>query len=218
MTKKKNNKNNNGILYKQFKPKTVNQNEYIQSVYDNIITICHGPSGTGKSMGAIGLGIQYLINGEIEKLLVSRSIIGCGGEIGTLPGEMDTRVAPYMYYILEYLDYFIDKKIRERLIHEEKILLTPAELLRGHTYHNTLMILDEAQNCSIKQIKLFMSRIGRNSKIILTGDNKQSDINENGLKFCVEKLNICKGVKIVKLDKTDIIRHPILGQILDFFP
>jgi phosphate starvation-inducible PhoH-like protein len=216
MTKRKINnvKHNNNL--DNFSAKTLTQKIFIRSIYENIITIGYGCAGTGKSLSTIAIACQQLNKQDVQQIIISKPLIGCDNEIGTLPGTVNERIHPYMYPILEYFDYFLGKN-QCRLLLNNSIHLFPIELIRGHTYHNSFMILDEAQNCTPKQMKLFMSRIGHNSKIVIIGDNKQSDINDNGLQFCINKFNRIKNVNTIEFKRNDILRHDIIPDILDVF-
>lgn len=213
----KKNKVTQNVYFNTFKPQTENQFDFIRSISENDLTICEGPAGTGKTFNSIGLACQYLLDGKIQKILVSRSIIGCDNELGWFPGDVSEKIAPYMLPYYEYFKYFIGNTKTEELIHYGNILLYPVELLRGHTYDDTFMLLDETQNCTIKQVKLFLTRMGKRSKSIMVGDSSQSDIDSNGLKFCIDNLNGIKNVSICYLNKQDILRHPIIPHILEIF-
>jgi phosphate starvation-inducible PhoH-like protein len=210
-----NNGHSNTNLY-NFAAKTPNQKLFIRSIYENILTICYGCAGTGKSMCSIGVACQQLKNSDINNIVVSKPLIGCDNELGTLPGTVNERIHPYMYPILEYFEFFLGRN-QCSLCLNQSIHLFPIELIRGHTYHNSLMILEEAQNCTPKQIKLFMSRIGQNSKIIVIGDNRQSDIQNNGLQFCIDNFLNVKDVNVVEFNRGDILRNKIIPDILDIF-
>ena len=229
MTKRKRNGNGNGNydfsiisnhninsnLY-NFQAKTENQKIFIRSIIENIVTICYGFSGSGKSMCSIGVACQQLKKDAIENIVLVKPITVCGNEIGVLPGSVNERIHPYMHPVLEYFEYFLGKQNCLSLLNR-KIFLFPVELIRGHTYHNSIMILEEAQNCTPQQIKLFMSRIGQNSKIVIIGDNKQSDIYNNGLQFCIENFAKMRNVGIVEFDKHDVLRNNIIPDIIEVF-
>lgn len=202
---------------KLFTAQTEHQKEYIRSIYENTVTICHGFSGSGKSMCSIGIACQQLHRKEIKNVVVAKPIIGCDNEVGTLPGTLNERIHPYMYPVLEYFEYFLGKFKAQQLLNVS-INLFPIELVRGHTYNNSFMILEEAQNCTPKQVKLFLSRIGHNSKVVIIGDEKQSDIgNNNGLQFCIDNFNKVKDINVVRFDKYDVLRHPLIPDILEIF-
>lgn len=211
-------KNLQGIYFNEFKPKTTNQSNYIRNVAENDVVIGEGPAGCGKTFLSIGLACQYLLEGKIRKILVSRTIIGCDNELGFFPGDVGEKVAPYMLPYLEYFKHFIGTTKTTELINYGSLSLYPVELLRGHTYDDTFMILDESQDVTIKQVKLFLTRMGNRSKLILIGDRKQSDLEgRNGLDFCLNHLSGLDNVAISNFDKTDIMRHPIIPHVLDAF-
>lgn len=201
----------------QLTPKTPNQADYIRTISENIITLCHGPSGSGKSLIAIGLASHYLKSNIIEKIFITRSLVGCGKDIGAMPGNIDDKLSPYIVPYIEYLQMFLGKTSLEHHLACGNIVMTPVELIRGHTYHDTMMIAEECQNMTAKQLKLLLSRIGKNSKLVLVGDDKQSDIHESGFKFCLEKLNGIKDVGVSTLDYGDICRNSIIAHILEVF-
>lgn len=200
---------------------TENQQNYIRTIIDNHVTVCEGPAGSGKTLIAITVAVEQLKLGHIDKIVISRSLVGVGRDIGFMPGDVESKADPYFVFIKEYLkesldhDYEVWKK-------QEKFKLLPIELMRGHTYHNSFLILDEAQNTSPMEIKMFISRMGRNSKCIIIGDKNQQDIHvANGLKFCLEKLgpeeNPVRGCGICRLTYDDIKRNPEIKHILKAF-
>jgi phosphate starvation-inducible PhoH-like protein len=207
-----------GILLNEVKPRTINQSEYLDSINNNIITVCTGPAGSGKTFMAVGRACHMLANGEIDNIVICRSIIGCGKEIGILPGDVDEKIHAYMIPALEYLEYFIKRDVAIQKIKEGVIKLMPVELIRGHTYNRSFIILEECQNCDIKQLKLFMSRIGKDSKMILIGDDKQSDIGRHScMPFLLSQFKNVRGLDYAQLTYDDVLRHPIIPEILEIF-
>lgn len=202
------------VEFNKVKPKTRNQSLFIKSIEENNLTICHGPSGTGKTLCAIGYACEALLAGRIDKILVSRTIVACG-DLGALPGDESEKSAPYFIPYFEYLERILGRQYRSFL--HKQILLRPLELLRGHTYDRTALILDEAQNADAKQIKLFISRMGTDAKVILIGDESQSDASATGFRFCINFLENISGVAIVKFDYGDILRNRELAPILAVF-
>jgi phosphate starvation-inducible PhoH-like protein len=168
-------------------------------------------------MCAIGIACQMLMNEQINQILVCRSIISCDNEVGILPGGISSKIEPYVLPYIDYFIHFIGQTGFHSRLGSKHIKITPVELIRGHTYHDTLMILDEAQNCTKKQLKLFFSRIGQNSKIILIGDNKQSDIGENGLEFCIRHMQNMDKIGMIEMTALDVLRHPIIPKIMKIF-
>lgn len=200
-----------------FTAKTDNQKEFVRSVAENHVTICHGLAGTGKTYCSLALACEYLTNKKVNNILIAKTITTCGKSIGALPGFVNDKILTYYVYIIDYLNRFLGETTARNMIADKVIQLTPIEVLRGYSLDNTFIILDEAQNCDPKQMKMFMSRIGKGSKMVISGDSKQSDILSNGLQFCVDKLSGISGLGIIKFGVEDIQRHPIIGDVMKVF-
>ena len=195
--------------------KTENQKEYIRSIIENDITFCIGPSGTGKSFIAAGIASEHLCKDKIESIIVTRPLVCTGKDIGSLPGELNEKIKPYLAPMTENLKYFLGRDKFGLYVNTNRIRFEPLETMRGMTFHNSYMILDEAQNCTMEQIKMFITRMGKNSKVIINGDMKQTDLfNKSGLSFCLDRLNNLNGVGICKLDYHDIQRNGIIASVL----
>jgi phosphate starvation-inducible PhoH-like protein len=195
--------------------KTNNQKEYIKSIIENDVTFCVGPSGTGKSFIAAGIAAEHLFKGKIDSIIVTRPLICSGKDIGSLPGEIGDKIKPYLAPMEENLKYFLGRDKLGLYINNRQIKFEPLETMRGLTFNNAYMILDEAQNCTLEQIKMFITRIGQNSKVIINGDTKQTDLYNNiGLSLCVDRLRDVRGVGICELGYHDIQRNGIIGSIL----
>ena len=196
--------------------KTNNQKEYIKSIIENDVIFCTGPSGTGKSFIAAGIAAEHLFKGKIDSIVVTRPLICSGKDIGSLPGEINEKIKPYLAPMEENLKYFLGRDKLGLYINNRQIRFEPLETMRGMTFNNSYMILDEAQNCTLEQIKMFITRIGQNSKVIINGDTKQTDLYNNiGLSICVQKLKNVNGVGICELGYHDIQRNGIIGNILN---
>ena len=185
--------------------KTNNQKEYIRSVIENDIVFVDGCYGVGKTYIAIGLASQWMNQGKIDKILVCRSVVECGKEIGALPGELQEKIYPYFVQHIGYFDEFLGKNDTKKCIKDGEIELVPVELLRGSSYKNTLMILDEAQNCTKTQLILFLTRMDVGSKIIVLGDSSQCDLKYNDFAHIIE--SDLKYFSFIKLGKDDIMRN-----------
>lgn len=205
--------------FKLIKPKTPNQEKYLDCFKHDDFVVVNGKSGTGKTYLAINWACEQLLAGNIEKILYCRSIISCDNEIGPLPGPISERCAPYFLPAIDYFNEFFGKKKFQEFIREEKIEMSPIELLRGRTYHNCILILDEAQSATPKQIKLFLTRVGLKSKSLIIGDESQSDIPEhkNGLTFVLDNLYNIEEIGFVELGIEDICRHGLIGKIITVF-
>jgi phosphate starvation-inducible PhoH-like protein len=200
---------------KTVEAKTENQKNYIVSIVENDVTLCCGPAGSGKSFIAAGIASEHLWQDKIENIIVTRPLVCAGKDIGSLPGELMEKINPYLIPMQENFKNFLGQAYYGHYCNEKRIQFHPLEVMRGATYHNSYMILDEAQNCTLEQIKMFITRMGEGSKVIVNGDVKQTDIkNRSGLFECMSKLEDIEGVGVAKLDYVDIQRNGIIGKIL----
>ena len=200
---------------KTLEAKTDNQRDYIRAIVENDIIFCSGPAGSGKSFIAAGIAAQHLHHNRIEQIIVTRPLVCTGKDIGSLPGEMGEKIAPYLLPMKENLKHFLGQAYYGLYSNEGQIQYKPLEVMRGSTFHNSYMILDEAQNCTEDQIKMFVSRMGENSKVIINGDIEQNDLRgRSGLEFCMNRLDRIDGIGICKLGYEDIQRNGIIGRFL----
>lgn len=218
MTRRKKKKYNHPIpKRKTLKAKTDNQADYIRVMADSDVTLCVGPAGTGKTAVAVGLACEYILDKRIEKIIVTRPVVESGKGLGYLPGSFTEKIHPYLVPVLEELNlYLLPDKVNS-LRSMNLIEICPLEYMRGRNFHNSFMILDEAQNCTYEQIKMFLTRIGRNSKAIINGDIDQSDLPYNargGLERCLDRLDDLEGVGICELTTDDIVRNDVIARIL----
>lgn len=206
------------------KPKTKNQEEFIVTLAENTVTLATGPAGTGKTKLAVAYGIEKLLAGYYKRLIVTRPVVEAGEHLGYLPGDFSEKIDPYLQPIYHELSHYLSKQELETFINngtnrrgENEIVIAPLAYMRGMNYHDSYMILDECQNCTKEQIKLFITRVGFNSKAVLVGDDKQSDLpnGKSGLYYWFDKLKGIKDVGTFQLDKTDIIRNPVISRILE---
>lgn len=197
-------------------PKTKNQAEYIRNVVENDITLCIGPAGSGKTAIATGLACEALIRNDVSKIIITRPVIESGKGLGYLPGTMLEKINPYMIPILEEMKQYLGDALMH-LKGTNIIEICPLEYMRGRNFHNAFMILDEAQNCTFDQIKMFVTRIGMNSKVIINGDTDQSDLPEytkGGLDRFMGCLKDLDGIAICQLDGSDVVRNGLIPKIL----
>ena len=206
---------------KTLRAKTENQIDYIETIKESSVTFCIGPAGTGKTAVAVGLACQYLLEERIKKIIITRPVVEAGKGLGFLPGTFDEKIHPYLVPILEEMNIYLGKDRLEKLKEELIIEVCPLEYMRGRNFHQSFMILDEAQNATLEQIKMFITRIGRHSKAVINGDTDQSALPysaRGALEDCVDYLDGVQGVGIAELDETDIIRNPVISKILSNFP
>ncbi len=207
----------NGVIIKNaFEAKTSGQREYVRSISENKITICCGPAGSGKTFIAASLGIEKVLNGEFKRLIISRPLIDTGFKgLGFLPGDIENKIHPYMVPVLEELKQYIGYGEVDSLIREHRIVLVPLEICRGRNFNESFIILDEANNADYSQLKMFLTRFGRKSKMVINGDIKQTDIQGNkALDIVAEKLEGTRNINVVRMTRADIVRDEIISDIL----
>jgi phosphate starvation-inducible PhoH-like protein len=203
---------------RQLKPKTENQAKYIRAMVEADVTICTGPAGTGKTTIAVGLACQYLVENKVSKIIVTRPVVESGKGLGFLPGTFQDKIHPYLVPIFEEMNLYLSKDAVEKLLKENLIEICPLEYMRGRNFHNSFIILDEAQNATYQQIKMLITRMGSGSKCVINGDIEQTDLPRSisgALEECVDRLDNLKGVSIVELERSDIIRNKIIASILE---
>lgn len=201
----------------QLRPRTDNQKEYIRTVAENTITFCQGLAGSGKTHIAIGMALEYLLTEKVKKIVITRPVLEAGEKIGYLPGTAEEKLHPYLLPILDEIQHFISPGFYAALKLNNKIEVVPLGLMRGRNFHNCFIVADECQNASYEQLKMLLTRIGTNSKMILTGDIKQSDLSrhlQGGFLELIQALDGVEGIGLSKLESVDIIRNPIIGKIL----
>jgi len=204
---------------RRLKPKTENQADYIRLMADNIVTMCHGPAGTGKTSVSVGLACEYLTEGKIKKIIITRPVVESSRKgLGYLPGSFKDKIHPYLIPVLEEMDLYLNSQQSKRFLDSDIIEIVPLEYMRGRNFHNAFMILDEAQNATFEQIKMFITRVGRDSKSVINGDLQQSDLSSNSscdFHEIIKRLDKLENVGIMELTADDIIRNPIIGKIID---
>lgn len=204
-------------LENRLQPRTEGHRNYIRTMVENDVTVVVGPPGSSKSFSAIGLACEYLSRGEVEKLIFSRPIIQCGKDLGAAPGTISEKVLPYFYPVLDCLDYFLGNNKYKGLIGSKKIEFIPLEVMRGMSIKNTFVVLDEASNAQLNQLKMFLSRIDIGSKFVLNGDYRQCDIKYCDFYRVVEQLKTSHipGLGFCELTKKDVCRPKIVNDMMD---
>lgn len=198
--------------------KTDGQKQLIQTLASNQMTICVGPAGSGKTAVSIGYAVQYLMANQCEKIILCRPIIPGGGEdMGALPGTAEEKIHPYLIPMLEELKKFASYSEITTLRNSKAIEIVPLSHMRGRNFHNSVVIVDEAQNATMDQLKMVLTRHGENTKTILIGDVEQSDLRnrfQGGLMTCYNKLTGEPDIGTVQLTEKDIVRNELVGRIL----
>ncbi len=198
-------------------PRSEKQKQYVRALRDSEIIISAGPAGTGKTFLAVAIGLTMLLEKKIERIILSRPAVEAGERLGFLPGDMKEKVDPYLRPLYDSLyDLFHFEKI-QRMIEIGDIEIAPLAFMRGRTLKNSFAILDEAQNATDTQIKMFLTRIGENSKIVVNGDPSQIDLpnkNMSGLIRSKKLLAHLNEISIVDFDHSDVVRHPLVSKIV----
>lgn len=210
------------IKFKSVSARTDNQRHYIKTINDRDIVICEGPAGSGKTHIAIGMALQHLSKGKVEKILIARPAVESGEDIGYLPGDADAKLNPYVRPILDELQYYASfNEIKE--MQNSKILeIVPIGYMRGRTFKDAFVVVDECQNCTTDQMKMVLTRLGESSKMVLTGDVTQSDLekrHQGGFQFAYDLCyyTLPHDVGCVRLEKADIVRHELVGKIVELW-
>jgi len=195
--------------------KSENQKALLKSIKENLVTIVAGPAGSGKTMLSVVSGLREFIMGKYDKMIFTRPCVEANGEnLGFLPGDLNEKIYPYMYPIFDFLSDYLSIKQIEGYIKSESIITLPLAFQRGMTFRNAFVLLDEGQNTTPEQIRMFLTRIGPNCKVVITGDPLQTDIKtKNGLVDACERLEGVNNLGIVKLSEEDIVRSPIIAEI-----
>jgi len=208
------------INSKEVYPKTFNQKEYIEAVLDNDLVFCIGPAGTGKTFLAIALALYYLLSKQTERIVLTRPVVEAGEKLGFLPGDIQQKVNPYFRPLHDALFYLIGYEKANDLIEKGIIEIAPLAYMRGRTINNALIILDEGQNTSNSQMKMFLTRFGQSSKVIITADISQIDLAEpkkSGIFKAIKILKNINGIKFKYLDRHDVVRHSLVQKIIEAY-
>ena len=218
---KENKKNSSEICIKtpkkQIWPRTKGQAKFIKEILNKDIVFAIGPAGTGKTFISVSHAVSMLNSGFIDKIIISRPAVEAGEKLGFLPGDLKEKIDPYLRPIYDSLDENLPKDNVAKLIEKQKIEIAPIAYLRGRTLNNSYIILDEAQNTSPIQMKMFLTRFGENSKMIITGDITQIDLpskNKSGLKDAISNLKKIKDISFIYLTEKDVVRHSLVQKIV----
>ncbi len=201
----------------EVRPRTAGQRGFVQSIEGHTLTIGIGPAGTGKTYLAIVMAVRALKNREVSRVILSRPAVEAGENLGFLPGDLREKVDPYMRPLFDALNELLDEGVTNRYIDRGTLEVAPLAYMRGRTLSDAFVILDEAQNATSDQLKMFLTRLGAASKMVVTGDVTQVDLpigNRSGLRDAADRLAGVDGVGVVELDENDVVRHPLVARII----
>jgi phosphate starvation-inducible PhoH-like protein len=202
------------------KPKTEGQRRYLDAVMKNDLTFCIGPAGTGKTYLAVAAAVSLLKHGQAKRIVLARPAVEAGERLGFLPGDLQAKVNPYLRPLFDALNDMMDFEQVKRFMVNEVIEVIPLAFMRGRTLNDSVVILDEAQNTTPSQMLMFLTRLGNDSKMIVTGDTTQVDLPEgqvSGLDDAVDKLRGIKGIGLIELERGDIVRHRLVQNIVNAY-
>jgi phosphate starvation-inducible PhoH-like protein len=202
------------------RPRTDGQGRYVQAMKANDVVLCVGPAGTGKTYLAVGWAVSLLKSGAVKKIVLVRPAVEAGERLGFLPGDLKEKINPYLRPLFDSLADLLDPATVEKYMASEVIEIVPLAYMRGRTLSSACMILDEGQNATVAQMKMFLTRMGFNSKIVVTGDMTQVDLPRtirNGLADAVGRLKDIDGIAVIHLGDSDIVRNPLVQKIVNAY-
>lgn len=209
-------------LKTRMKPKNYSQEMYLDSLRENVITLCNGPAGSGKTYLVTYIALEKLMNNEIDKIVLTRPVVEAGENLGFLPGDLTEKLHPYLLPLLDAIEDHVGKVMAKKLVEAGKIEIAPLAFMRGRTFNNAFVILDEAQNTTQEQMRMFLTRLGFNAKFCINGDNSQCDLKGlgpggHGLQWATNKLrgNVPE-IAIVEFTSKDIVRNVLITKILTY--
>ena len=205
---------------KPIEPRTEAQKAYVANLFDHELGFGIGPAGTGKTYLAVAVGVTMFISGAVERIILSRPAVEAGERLGFLPGDMKEKIDPYMQPLYDALNDFLPQKQVQKLMEEKRIEIAPLAFMRGRTLSNAFVVLDEAQNATTMQMKMFLTRLGEGSRMVITGDRTQIDLPRGTASGLADAERILKGVKGVSFNyftARDVVRHPLVARIIEAY-
>jgi len=209
-----------GTRKKTVEPRTEAQQAYVRALFDHELAFGIGPAGTGKTYLAVAVAVNQMINGHVDKIILSRPAVEAGERLGFLPGDMKDKVDPYMQPLYDALNDFLPGKQLAKLIEEKTIEIAPLAFMRGRTLSNAYVVLDEAQNATTMQMKMFLTRLGQGSRMVITGDRSQVDLPRgvtSGLRDAERVLGGIEGISFNYFTAKDVVRHPMVAKIINAY-
>ncbi|EKX57417.1 Phosphate starvation-inducible ATPase PhoH [Rhodobacter sp. AKP1] len=205
---------------KPVEPRTEAQKAYVANLFDHELAFGIGPAGTGKTYLAVAVGVTMLIGGVVDRIILSRPAVEAGERLGFLPGDMKEKIDPYMQPLYDALNDFLPQKQLMKLMEEKRIEIAPLAFMRGRTLSNAFVVLDEAQNATTMQMKMFLTRLGEGSRMVVTGDRTQIDLprgTASGLADAERVLKSVRGVSFNYFTARDVVRHPLVARIIEAY-
>ncbi len=205
---------------KTIEPRTEAQKDYVRALFANEMAFGIGPAGTGKTYLAVAVGVTMLIGGHVDRIILSRPAVEAGERLGFLPGDMKEKVDPYMQPLYDALNDFLPSKQMQKLMEEKRIEIAPLAFMRGRTLTNAFVVLDEAQNATSMQMKMFLTRLGEGSRMVVTGDRTQIDLPRgmaSGLMDAERILHGIKGISFSYFTAKDVVRHSLVARIIEAY-
>ena len=205
---------------KLVEPRTPAQKEYVRALYAHELAFGIGPAGTGKTYLAVAVGVNMFIEGHVDRIILARPAVEAGEKLGYLPGDMKDKIDPYMQPLYDALNDFVPGKQLARLIEEKRIEIAPLAFMRGRTLSNAFVVLDEAQNATTMQMKMFLTRLGEGSRMVVTGDRSQVDLPRgvpSGLHDAEHLLKGVEGISFCFFTARDVVRHPLVARIIEAY-
>jgi phosphate starvation-inducible PhoH-like protein len=198
-------------------PRTPGQAEYVRAIRENDLVFCVGPAGSGKTYLAVAMAVNALRQEQVKKIVLVRPAVEAGEKLGYLPGDLLAKVNPFLRPLLDALNEMLDYEQVKRYMERDVVEIVPLAFMRGRTLNNTFIILDEGQNTTVTQMKMFLTRLGNGSKVVVTGDTTQTDLPphvSSGLVDAIERLGAIEGIGRVRLTGRDIVRHQLVKEIV----
>ncbi|PIE07668.1 MAG: phosphate starvation-inducible protein PhoH [Rhodobacterales bacterium] len=205
---------------KRVEPRSAAQAAYVRTLFDKELAFGIGPAGTGKTYLAVAVGVNMFLGGHVDRIILSRPAVEAGEKLGYLPGDMKDKVDPYMQPLYDALNDFLPGKQVAKLIEEKRIEIAPLAFMRGRTLSNAFVVLDEAQNATTMQMKMFLTRLGEGSRMVVTGDRSQVDLPRgvfSGLREAEQLLKGVEGIAFSYFTSRDVVRHPLVARIIDAY-